>query len=261
MSIPFLSHKTGSSRHSGNPVMDAARARIRGERAAAAAAPSGPAEVTVASLVHDHAAFDRCLSGALSKQDVPIQAMVRDNRDNGLGLAEYYNMALDEAACDFVLFAHPDVDFGPAAVGVLREALARGCGAAGGIGRAMDGSIVVASKVRGSPRLVSTLDACLLMVDRRHGIRFDRSFSGWHCVVEDYCLAVAERGLLTAVPSFSFLHEGVTTSAWQTRNAWGDDYHRWCLKLREKWSHVEHYSALGRHVPAPAPVPDPAAPR
>jgi hypothetical protein len=91
---------------------------------------------------------------------------------------------------------------------------------------------------RRQPREVSTLDSCVILIDRRHGLRFDEAtFNTFHCVVEDYCMQARSHGLKSYVaPGITVAHFGST--AWETPGkyeSWTAEFREYLWRLEGKW--------------------------
>ena len=197
--------------------------------------------LSVACAVHDPVLAEAHLLPSLDALDDPRPTrLLLDNEGNRLGtnLARLYNVLLGLEGPSARAFLHPDVRLAPDfATRVTRtiEALdARGTqwGALGVVGRAWGGSYIAAHELDG-PAPVCTLDACCIVIDARHGLRFDdQTFDELHCHVEDYCLQCHDAGLGVLVIPAELEHLSATSSARGTR--WGsyDVYRR---RLDEKW--------------------------
>jgi len=208
-----------------------------------------PAPVAVASLVFERAAYDDHLSRTLAHQDVDCEIMVEDNHDNHTTLARFYNQVIDTARHDRILFCHPDIEFSPWGVSALLATLENvsDCGAVGVVGVTLQG-LAAWSDRRRLPREVSTLDSCLVMIDRRHGLRFDENtFSTFHCVVEDYCLQVQDRGRKVYVgPGVTAAHFGATTFEKPAQTmAWINEALHFVSRLQAKWPRIPFCTTSG----------------
>ncbi len=84
-------------------------------------------------------------------------------------------------------------------------------------------------------RLVSTLDSCAVFFRRDLGLRFDETFAGFHCHVEDLCLQAHQRGIPVLVPAVRATHVGESTG----KPEWQAEYARWRKVLAEKWEGTE----------------------
>jgi len=78
---------------------------------------------------------------------------------------------------------------------------------------------------------VSTLDGCSVFFQRDIPVSFDPTFSGFHLVVEDFCLSAAEQGIPIVVPPVNANHIGQSTR----KPEWQREYAKWKEKLRKKW--------------------------
>ena len=152
-----------------------------------------------------------------------------------MSLAAAYNRLLYACRTRFVMFAHPDTIFSEdvlrCADGIYQEDR---IGAMGIVGKGHDRETYWANAIA-EPVSVSTLDSCCIIVDRKHGMRFDsRVFDGLHLCVEDYCCQVraVRRDVLVLVDPAA-AHGSVTVS--QRGTAWGG-YWMYRVALERKWA-------------------------
>lgn len=198
-------------------------------------------ELSVACAIHDREIAETHLLPSLEALagDPPTRFLL-DNEGNALSrnMAHLCNLLtrLEGPATRVVL--HPDVRFPPDFANRLRWAIdalhAAGVrwGALGTVGRAWDGSYVWGHEI-GQPTPVCAVDACCLVVDTSHALRFDeRTFDGFHCHVEDYCMQchAAELGVFV-VPSV--LEHASATFA-REGSQWGS-YATYRRRLDRKW--------------------------
>jgi hypothetical protein len=207
------------------------------------------APLTVASLTFGQRDFDQHLSLALAHQDVECEVMVEDNRDNHTALSKFYNKVIDSAQHDLILFCHPDVEFSPWGLSALLRTFhdVSDCGALGLVGISLQG-LVTWSDRRRCPREVSTLDSCMVMIDRRQGLRFDEDvFNTFHCVVEDYCLQAQSCGRKSYVaPGVSLAHFGSTTFQSPARTeGWVKECKHFLSRLESKWPGIPFCTTIG----------------
>jgi hypothetical protein len=208
-----------------------------------------PVPVTVASLTFDPKALGEHLSRALAHQDVECELLVESNGDNHITLAQYYNKVIDSAQHDVILFCHPDVEFSPWGISAMLRIFTKASdsGAVGLVGITVQGLLVWSDRRR-LPREVSTLDACIMMIDRRQGLRFDeKTLNSFHCVVEDYCIQVQKRGLKAYVaPGVTLAHFGSTMfeQPGQTMG-WISEALHYIACLEAKWPGIPFCTTLG----------------
>lgn len=149
------------------------------------------------------------------------------------GMGAIGNHALDESRCDVVGMVHADTSFGCGALETFTLAAMK-FGVSGIVGRSMDGNYVW-SKETPTATEVSTLDSCAVFIDRATATRFDtKTFDGFHCCVEDFCLAAGKRGLSVYVPPAKADHIGAT----YLNIPWQADYRKYRALLDAKWSAV-----------------------
>jgi hypothetical protein len=197
------------------------------------------APLTVATLVFKAPTFTEHLSRSLEYADVEVELIVEHNPDNHTAQARFYNRVIDTARNDRILFCHPDIEFSPWALSSLLETAAGlpGWGAVGVVGATLQGLFAWSDRRR-NPREVSTLDSILVLIDRRHGLRFDEAnFDTFHCVVEDYCLQGQRLGLKTYVaPGITISHFDSTyakTAAFV--EPWVAEYRHYHARLEKKY--------------------------
>lgn len=162
---------------------------------------------------------------------------LENNSDGHTTLGRFYDNVL-RSQDGLVLFIHDDVNIGKAAIAALEAAASElpEWGAIGILGwRAGERDAV---RCWDGPHEVQMLDACALLVDARHGLRFDRTFDGYHCAAEDYCLQAAASGrkIWVAGP-FPGHHLGRTSMDHRNprRGKWLADYELARAQLFAKW--------------------------
>ena len=148
-------------------------------------------------------------------------------------IASLYNRVLDITKSEFVIFAHPDVEFSPEACDMMVSALTMGVGVAGLVGVTAPGKYVFSSKIT-EQQEVASLDSCVLAVDTRFGLRFDdKTFDELHLYGEDYCFSARRAGLkVVVVPVNHFLH--ASTTLLKKGDSWGQ-YSAYKQRLLDKW--------------------------
>lgn len=152
-------------------------------------------------------------------------------------LAAIGNEWLDKTDCEVFGLCHTDVTFGPGALDIFYAYAAAGevCGIVG----------VDADRnyrwARAGTAPVSTLDACAVFFRKDFGLRFDaETFDGFHCHVEDLCLAARDRGIQVVVPAADADHRGASTSS----RGWQADCTKYRNLLRAKWAHSGKYELV-----------------
>ena len=198
------------------------------------------ASLSIASIVHDRAAADRCLVPSLAALEGAAQPLLLWNEDNALGtrLAHLYNVLLRLDGPEVRAFLHPDVTFAPDFVARVAAAIAgveesgSSWGALGIVGRTWGGEYVWSHDLT-EPAPACTLDSCALVTRTDLGLAFDADrFDGLHCFVEDYCLQCHDAGLGVWVFPATARHEGATYAREGPR--WGR-YDRYRKRLDRKW--------------------------
>lgn len=160
--------------------------------------------------------------------------------------AKVYNDYIRKSKSKYIGFIHSDCT-----TQGLTEAIKRTIkqhpdfGALGAVG-------VNHGQVWGGPsREVITLDSCLIVINRDHGLLFDeQTFDSFHCHVEDMCMqlrAYGYRNYTIDIPSFEykeglilpanyFVHHSYSMN--RLGGSWGS-YSRYRTLLSWKWPNVE----------------------
>lgn len=197
--------------------------------------------LSIACAIHDRTLAEAYLFASLDaiEGDQPTRFML-GNEGNVVttNLAHLYNILKRLDGPPVRLYLHPDVVFEPDFVRRIRSAVdgleqsERRWGAIGTVGRSWEGEYVWGHEIT-EPVEVCTLDACCMAIDTRHGILFDeRTFDGFHCHVEDYCLQAHAAGLGVYVVPAELRHIGATYATEGAR--WGS-YPKYRRRLKRKW--------------------------
>lgn len=203
-------------------------------------------KISIGYIDHDKEVFGKYLEPSLKKSDFPTIAV----RPMSSG-AKSYNKILDEAKTKYVLFLHQDVGFGPGLLEAIEKSIAQhpNFGAMGIVGFDFGNNTVWSSPDH--CKEVERFDACCLLVNKEHGIRFDeKTFDDLHFYVEDYCKQAISKGLKNytlAYPSWQFdeddsfditkkymKHIGSTYKK-AGNQMWGK-YGEYSKKFADKWS-------------------------
>jgi len=199
------------------------------------------AELSIACAIHDRRTAESCLLSSLDALDghAPVRFLL-DNEDNVVSrnMAHLYNVLARLDGPPIRIFAHADVvfpaDFGRRVAAAIAELERNGVawGALGTVGRAWNGDYVWGHGVD-EPAPVCAVDACCVVIDTRHAFAFDeRTFDGYHCHVEDYCMQSHAAGLGVFVVPCRFEHLGATYA--REGSQWGN-YARYRKRLAKKW--------------------------
>jgi hypothetical protein len=114
-------------------------------------------------------------------------------------LAIVYNRIIDRSENDLIAYIHSDVTCKGLPEAIVKTMMAFGnWGALGAVGatKGKDGENGIQWGRKGMSYPVVTLDSCLLVIDRRQGVRFNAEvFDSFHCVIEEYCMQIQQKGL------------------------------------------------------------------
>lgn len=198
-------------------------------------------ELSVACAIHDRAIAESHLLASLDalEGDQPTRLLL-DNVGNVLSrnMAHLCNVLTRLHGPSKRVVVHPDVRFPPDFANRIRAAIdmldRQGVrwGALGTVGRAWDGTYVWGHDVE-EPTPVCAVDACCLVLDTRQGLVFDeRTFDGFHCHVEDYCMQCHAAGLGVLVIPAQLEHASATYARQGSR--WGS-YAKYRRRLDRKW--------------------------
>jgi hypothetical protein len=153
------------------------------------------------------------------------------------------NHLLGTGRGDIVGMVHADTVFGPGDIPKLTETASERkiCGL---VGRALRDDVGVSNGYVWGTKIsretaVSTLDACSIFMPRLvgTGILFDFiRFDGWHCMVEDFCVAATLKKFPIVVPPL----RGAAHLEKQTRDPeWQAAYTFYKGRLESKWADVK----------------------
>ena len=200
-------------------------------------------ELSIASAIHDPTVAETYLLPSLAALDgVAPTRFFLDNERNVVSrnMAHLYNMLARLEGPPARILLHPDVTFTPDFVVRVGTAIAelegRGIrwGALGTVGRSWHGEYVWGHELD-EPIEVCAVDACCIVIDTRHRLSFDeRTFDGFHCHVEDYCMQCHSSGLGVYVIPSQLEHASATYTRKGSR--WGD-YPKYRKRLSRKWRH------------------------
>lgn len=208
-------------------------------------------QVTFATLVNDHAQFDRCRQSVSASGQSIVPWIVVEPNARGWNAARGLNHALDKARTPWVVCAHQDVLLPRGWVDRVERLLgsvSSNVALVGIVGTQQDGSY------RGHivdpnghcywgplPDEVLTLDEAVLVVRREAGLRFNEEIPGFHCYGADICLQARSKGLKALVVDAPVQH----LSTGRLDRSY-DEAKRWLLS---KWG-----PEYGYILPTPASV-------
>lgn len=152
------------------------------------------------------------------------------------GYAAMGNKWKKEALGDIIGLVHADTIFEAGALTALAAAAIEGA-VTGMVGASFGPPV---GNVWGchldNPGEVSTLDSCSVFLRRDASYGFDeRTFDGFHCAVEDLCLAAKAKGARIVVPPVKANHDGRSTF----NPAWRAEYETYRKRLVDKWAGTE----------------------
>lgn len=211
-----------------------------GPARAASAAPT----LCLAVLGKDTAAFASMdfLERAQREADELVLVKTKDARFGGL--SEIANRVANRTRCQVVGFVHADTTFGEGALSQFAAAAHGGPNGerqvVGLVGITLAREYVWSKAVPpGTQRAVSTLDGCSVFFPTSliadGSLAFDERFKSFHCGVEDFCLAAAERRIPVAVPSASADHYSEARGTFSQPD-WQAAYWKDRRVLGDKWS-------------------------
>jgi hypothetical protein len=198
-------------------------------------------ELSIACPVHDRRLAETYLVPSLDALDgeAPVRFLL-DNEDNAISrnVAYLYNLLARLEGPPVRIFSHADVtfpaDFARRIASAVDELERRNVtwGALGIVGRSWEGEYVWGHQLA-EPAEVCTVDACCAIIDTRHRISFDdRTFDGFHCHVEDYCMQCHAGGRGVFVIPSQLEHVSATYTVEGSR--WGQ-YPKYRKRLARKW--------------------------
>lgn len=206
---------------------------------------------TIGYIRHDQRVFDKFLGPSIKNLDGDFDVISTTDENFP---ASNYNEIIDKSDTDYIILTHQDVSFSNDLLSriELTMDLVGDWSALCMVGVSEDG-IYRWSKPSMS-FAVSSADCCFIVIDKRHGIRFDEeTFDEFHLYVEDYCGQAKEKNgfpvctILTnsresspdrldeSMPMY-LNHHSVTVN--KRGPAWGL-YFEYRKKLESKWPGIK----------------------
>jgi len=210
----------------------------------AVTAPHGtPPTLCLVVLGKDTATFASTdfLERAQREADELVLIKTKDARFGGL--SEIVNRIASRTRCQVVGFVHADTTFGEGALSKFALAAHGGPNGerqvVGLVGITLAREYVWSKAVPpGTQRPVSTLDGCSVFFPTSliadGSLSFDERFKSFHCSVEDFCLAAAERRVPVVVPSAPADHYSEARGTFKQPD-WQSAYWKDRKVLGEKW--------------------------
>jgi glycosyltransferase involved in cell wall biosynthesis len=207
---------------------------------------------SIVCVYNDETSLRTNLRSSLEKQTAKFELILLDNTNGSYkSAAQALNYGGKKARHKYIMFVHQDVRLNNFWLEKTENILDKlpNLGVAGCAG-AREGNSCVGfiksvnnlwGKPLVKPEVVQTLDTCILMVPKTvfDKIQFDeKTFDGWHCYGEDYCLATKENlGLYTYVIP-AFMHHNSPGTNW-------DNLLKEQAKLCKKYRYKRIYTVLG----------------
>lgn len=199
-------------------------------------------DVAVVYGDHNRDILERDLMPSVAGLHEPVRliALNRNAKGNRFGkrIAAFFNFILTLDGPDLVLFAHPDVNFGPDFTPRIRETVqsfvqaGTPWGAMGIVGRTWKGDYRWGRDSEKAEE-VCTLDCCAVVLSRSSRLRFDTLlFNEFHCYVEDICMQAHAAGRKVCVIPAQADHNSATMRAIGAQ--WGR-YRLYRRILQLKW--------------------------
>ena len=206
---------------------------------------------TIGYIRHNQEVFDRFLGPSIKNLDGDFDVISTTDQNFP---ASNYNQIIDSSDNNYVILTHQDVSFSSDLLSRIEATmnLVGDWSALAMVGVSEDG-IYRWSKPSMS-FAVSSADCCFIVIDKRHGVRFDEdTFDEYHLYVEDYCGQAKEK---TGFPVYTILtsaresspdklddsmssylnHHSVTVN--ERGTAWGK-YWEYRQKLEDKWPGIK----------------------
>lgn len=176
-----------------------------------------PQDVSLITLVSDHGLFRLCVETFReAAPDVNVEVIPIDANARGWDAAQGLNQGLRAASHTWAVLAHQDVLFPN---GWWPRALTQIQSWKGTVGVAGTFGLTPLGRFRGHvldphghrksgpmPARVASLDEHLLIIDRRHGLKFDEAIPHFHCYGTDIVLNCLARGLDAIVVNAPVVH-------------------------------------------------------
>lgn len=232
---------------------------------------------SVVACISDINVYDSCLLNSIKRArgNHQIEIIPIYNMSNVYSASSALNIGIDVSKSDFVIFAHQDVSLLGDWFTILENVISSIDGDWGVIGSAgialkygrtdigrWGGSIDVRTVAVGSVwdnennlndppywdglkelSKVHCVDECLLVLNKRSGLRFDNSFNGFHFYGADICLQARAAAYPVYAADLPIIHHGQHSSSFA-----GDRrYWRYLRLLHNKWN-ARFPELLGTHM-------------
>lgn len=147
--------------------------------------------ITIGLLNHNNDIFEKYVKDSLKiiKDQCEI-IIIKD-----LNPAKAYNEIIKKSTNDYILFTHIDVLFDDYFIESIKNSinLFPNFGAMGVVGviKPFLRKKIYMKSTATSNQLVTTLDSCCILINKKHNINFDSvNFNEYHHFIEDYCMQV-----------------------------------------------------------------------
>lgn len=209
------------------------------------------AKFTIGYIRHDQEVFDRFLGPSIKNLEGDFDVISTTDENFP---ASNYNEIIDKSDTDYIILTHQDVSFSSDLLSRIESKmnLVGDWAALAMVGVSDDG--IYRWSEPSMSFVISSADCCFIVIDKRHGVRFDdETFDEYHLYVEDYCGQAKEK---TGFPVCTILtksressperldesmpmylnHHSVTVNKRGT--AWGR-YWEYRKKLEDKWPGIK----------------------
>lgn len=224
--------------------------------------------------------FDRCLLGSIykAKKDYDVEVIPIFNYDNRYSASNALNIGADVARSDILIFVHQDVrllgdwfnildssirlmpkewailgsaginlNYGRKDIGKWGGALVEDTVAVGSVWFS-DDTIEQQPEWNGIKELTLThcVDECLMVVNKRSGLRFDSMFNGFHFYAVDLCLQARSAAYPVYCTYLPIVHYGKYSASVSEDNKYWPQlrylHHKWKMRFPELLGTHMHWS-------------------
>jgi len=234
-------------------------------------------DFSIITCVSDADVYDQCLLRSVNKMrgDYDIEVIPIVNNDNRYSASNALNIGIDVSNSDVLVFAHQDVslldDWFAKLDGAIKS-LPRNWGALGSAGISTkyarcdigdwggylkEKEMIVGTVYESEESLsnapywdgekkiaqVHCVDECLMVLNKKTGLKFDKMFNGFHFYGVDICLQARSAGHTVWSSYLPIIHHGRHSASFS-----GDKkYWAYMRMLHRKW-HMRFPELLGTHM-------------
>lgn len=164
-------------------------------------------KITIGYISHDKSVFDKHLGRSLQNL-VGEYSLISTSSE--LPPANNYNYIIENSNTDLILLVHEDISFTPDLLQNIYRTLTYldynqiRFSSLGIVGHNYNKDYYSVNWSREDTVFrYETLDCCFILIDKRHGLKFDsNTFDDFHLYVEDYCISAQNK---TGLGSYSIL--------------------------------------------------------